>query len=147
MRANVLIKVFNWLPLYIWNSIDCFFGHIGYLQVFNLFYHLLSIYCLLSFLDIAVPSYLISCSNCGHGTDMRGCPQSPLSIEGIQSLFQLCTGKNILKFLMNTHTENRILKVSDSERVSITWFSYAYGWSIWIPTRLNLNQFWVAISQ
>ncbi|XVF15870.1 hypothetical protein REPUB_Repub09cG0193400 [Reevesia pubescens] len=29
-----------------------------------------------------MPSYLITCHNCGHGTDMRGCPQSPLSIEG-----------------------------------------------------------------
>ncbi|KAA8531953.1 hypothetical protein F0562_006905 [Nyssa sinensis] len=29
-----------------------------------------------------MPSYLISCHNCGHGTDMRGCPQSPLSPEG-----------------------------------------------------------------
>ncbi|KAJ7944198.1 Serine carboxypeptidase S28 family protein [Quillaja saponaria] len=29
-----------------------------------------------------LPSYLITCHNCGHGTDMRGCPQSPLSIEG-----------------------------------------------------------------
>ncbi|XP_010919395.1 probable serine protease EDA2 isoform X1 [Elaeis guineensis] len=29
-----------------------------------------------------LPSYLIKCHNCGHGTDLRGCPQSPLSIEG-----------------------------------------------------------------
>ncbi|KAJ0097150.1 hypothetical protein Patl1_29048 [Pistacia atlantica] len=29
-----------------------------------------------------MPSYVITCHNCGHGTDMRGCPQSPLSIEG-----------------------------------------------------------------
>ncbi|XWS42141.1 hypothetical protein CRYUN_Cryun17cG0143100 [Craigia yunnanensis] len=29
-----------------------------------------------------MPSYIITCPNCGHGTDMRGCPQSPLSIEG-----------------------------------------------------------------
>ncbi|KAL3527182.1 hypothetical protein ACH5RR_011838 [Cinchona calisaya] len=29
-----------------------------------------------------MPSYIISCHNCGHGTDMRGCPQSPLVIEG-----------------------------------------------------------------
>ncbi|KAF3440769.1 hypothetical protein FNV43_RR19055 [Rhamnella rubrinervis] len=29
-----------------------------------------------------MPSYLISCHNCGHGTDMRGCPQSPLNPEG-----------------------------------------------------------------
>ncbi|KAL9245658.1 hypothetical protein vseg_019283 [Gypsophila vaccaria] len=29
-----------------------------------------------------MPSYLITCHNCGHGTDMRGCPQSPVSAEG-----------------------------------------------------------------
>lgn len=29
-----------------------------------------------------MPSYVITCYNCGHGTDMRGCPQSPLSLEG-----------------------------------------------------------------
>ncbi|XVE87394.1 hypothetical protein DITRI_Ditri18aG0114000 [Diplodiscus trichospermus] len=29
-----------------------------------------------------MPSYIITCHNCGHGTDLRGCPQSPLSIEG-----------------------------------------------------------------
>ncbi|KAJ0971071.1 hypothetical protein J5N97_019030 [Dioscorea zingiberensis] len=29
-----------------------------------------------------LPSYIIKCHNCGHGTDLRGCPQSPLSIEG-----------------------------------------------------------------
>ncbi|KAK4361489.1 hypothetical protein RND71_020441 [Anisodus tanguticus] len=28
-----------------------------------------------------MPSYIISCHNCGHGTDMRGCPQSPLVPE------------------------------------------------------------------
>lgn len=29
-----------------------------------------------------MPSYIIKCSNCGHGTDLRGCPQSPFRIEG-----------------------------------------------------------------
>ncbi|XP_010531072.1 PREDICTED: probable serine protease EDA2 isoform X2 [Tarenaya hassleriana] len=29
-----------------------------------------------------LPSYIITCHNCGHGTDLRGCPQSPLVIEG-----------------------------------------------------------------
>lgn len=29
-----------------------------------------------------LPSYLIKCNNCGHCTDLRGCPQSPLVIEG-----------------------------------------------------------------
>ncbi|KVI08790.1 Peptidase S28 [Cynara cardunculus var. scolymus] len=29
-----------------------------------------------------MPSYIITCHNCGHGTDLRGCPQSPLVPEG-----------------------------------------------------------------
>mgnify|MGYP007007560003 CR=1 FL=1 len=30
----------------------------------------------------AEPSWLITCHNCGHGSDLRGCPQSPLQLEG-----------------------------------------------------------------
>ncbi|TVU32048.1 hypothetical protein EJB05_23764 [Eragrostis curvula] len=29
-----------------------------------------------------MPSYLMKCKNCGHGTDLRGCPQSPFRTEG-----------------------------------------------------------------
>ncbi|KAM3238819.1 putative serine protease EDA2 [Capsicum annuum] len=29
-----------------------------------------------------LPSYITSCHNCGHGADLRGCPQSPLVPEG-----------------------------------------------------------------
>ncbi|ONH97031.1 hypothetical protein PRUPE_7G165600 [Prunus persica] len=29
-----------------------------------------------------MPSYIINCHNCGHGTDLRGCPQFPLTLEG-----------------------------------------------------------------
>ncbi|KAI0488311.1 hypothetical protein KFK09_028139 [Dendrobium nobile] len=29
-----------------------------------------------------MPSYITKCHNCGHGSDLRGCPQSPLNIEG-----------------------------------------------------------------
>ncbi|XP_010489503.1 PREDICTED: probable serine protease EDA2 isoform X2 [Camelina sativa] len=28
-----------------------------------------------------MPSYIIKCHNCGHGIDLRGCPQSPMVIE------------------------------------------------------------------
>ncbi|XP_076916489.1 putative serine protease EDA2 [Bidens hawaiensis] len=30
----------------------------------------------------SMPSYLITCDNCGHGSDLRGCPQSPSNPEG-----------------------------------------------------------------
>ncbi|XP_057449301.1 probable serine protease EDA2 [Lotus japonicus] len=29
-----------------------------------------------------MPSYTITCHNCGHGVDIRGCPQDPFNIEG-----------------------------------------------------------------
>ncbi|XP_057419365.1 probable serine protease EDA2 [Lotus japonicus] len=29
-----------------------------------------------------LPSYTITCDNCGHCVDIRGCPQSPLALEG-----------------------------------------------------------------
>ncbi|KAL6552226.1 putative serine protease eda2 [Orobanche gracilis] len=29
-----------------------------------------------------MPSYTMTCHNCGHGTDIRGCPQSPLVPQG-----------------------------------------------------------------
>ncbi|CAN8229167.1 unnamed protein product [Cochlearia groenlandica] len=29
-----------------------------------------------------LPSYIVTCHNCGHGSDLRGCPQSPMVIEG-----------------------------------------------------------------
>ncbi|KAK1272901.1 putative serine protease EDA2 [Acorus gramineus] len=29
-----------------------------------------------------MPLYIIKCHNCGHGSDMRGCPQAPLNLEG-----------------------------------------------------------------
>ncbi|KAL1191913.1 putative serine protease EDA2 [Cardamine amara subsp. amara] len=29
-----------------------------------------------------LPSYIMDCHNCGHGTDLRGCPQAPMVIEG-----------------------------------------------------------------
>ncbi|KAI3519181.1 hypothetical protein L1887_08208 [Cichorium endivia] len=30
----------------------------------------------------SMPSYIMTCHNCGHGTDLRGCPQSPSPLEG-----------------------------------------------------------------
>ncbi|CAD6205547.1 unnamed protein product [Miscanthus lutarioriparius] len=32
-----------------------------------------------------MPSYLMKCRNCGHGTDLRGCPQWPFRVEGDSS--------------------------------------------------------------
>jgi len=32
-----------------------------------------------------LPSYLIECENCGHCSDLSGCPQAPSNIEGDSS--------------------------------------------------------------
>eukprot|EP00250_Pteridium_aquilinum_P005575 c15647_g1_i1 orf=140-1612(+) len=32
--------------------------------------------------SLGEPTWLITCHNCGHGSDLRGCPQSPLQLEG-----------------------------------------------------------------
>lgn len=34
----------------------------------------------------AEPAIIITCHNCGHGVDLRGCPQSPHQIEGTISI-------------------------------------------------------------
>ena len=60
-------------------------------------FHSFTKICLLNFL---VPSYLITCHNCGHGTDLRGCPQAPLSIEGMHSLCQLLCSQYQFEFLI-----------------------------------------------
>ncbi|MBA0653460.1 hypothetical protein Goklo_020632 [Gossypium klotzschianum] len=52
-----------------------------------------------------MPSYIITCHNCGHGTDMRGCPQSPLSIEAhirVSSTFS----KTVIQFVISGNAEN-----------------------------------------
>ncbi|XP_059592424.1 probable serine protease EDA2 isoform X1 [Vitis vinifera] len=49
-----------------------------------------------------MPSFLISCHNCGHGTDLRGCPQSPLSPEGMLTGFSFLCCEYSLRFQMKT---------------------------------------------
>ncbi|KAH9614647.1 hypothetical protein KSS87_016103, partial [Heliosperma pusillum] len=41
------------------------------------------------------PSYLLTCQNCGHCVDFRGCPQSPLSIEGMFFMEHNCLLLNL----------------------------------------------------
>ncbi|OWM66423.1 hypothetical protein CDL15_Pgr013640 [Punica granatum] len=66
-----------------------------------------------------MPSYIISCYNCGHGTDMRGCPQSPLSLEGNA---EKCTTPDAVHKVRQQIIENMDLWLSechDSLRRSI----------------------------
>ncbi|CAN1226030.1 Probable serine protease EDA2 [Linum perenne] len=57
-----------------------------------------------------MPSYLITCHNCGHGTDMRGCPQSPLRIEGNA---QNCTAPDAVQKVRQKIIENMDLWLSE----------------------------------
>ncbi|XP_030530962.1 probable serine protease EDA2 isoform X1 [Rhodamnia argentea] len=59
-----------------------------------------------------MPSYLISCHNCGHGTDMRGCPQSPLSLEGNA---QNCSSPDAVHKVRQQITENIDLWLSECQ--------------------------------
>ncbi|CAL1361198.1 unnamed protein product [Linum trigynum] len=57
-----------------------------------------------------MPSYLITCHNCGHGTDMRGCPQSPLCIEGNP---QNCTSPEVVQKVRQKIIEHMDLWLSE----------------------------------
>lgn len=54
----------------------------------------------------AVPSYIMKCRNCGHGTDLRGCPQWPFRIEGnskrkeINGSIKLCYDRSAILTLV-----------------------------------------------
>lgn len=67
-----------------------------------------------------MPSYLISCHNCGHGTDMRGCPQSPLSLEGDD---KQCSSPDAVNKVRQHITEHIDLWLSECQDASRGWGS------------------------
>ncbi|MFQ6663177.1 hypothetical protein Gotur_030794 [Gossypium turneri] len=50
-----------------------------------------------------MPSYIITCHNCGHGIDMRECPQSVSSIEGIAQSCNIPDAVNKVRQKMIEH--------------------------------------------
>ncbi|KAJ1294860.1 hypothetical protein BS78_01G178800 [Paspalum vaginatum] len=52
-----------------------------------------------------MPSYLMKCYNCGHGTDLRGCPQSPFRIEGDSSNCSSPTAVNTVRERIAKHMD------------------------------------------
>ncbi|KAG6702892.1 hypothetical protein I3843_07G055200 [Carya illinoinensis] len=62
-----------------------------------------------------MPSYVISCHNCGHGTDMRGCPQAPLSLEGDA---QKCSSPDAVHKVRQQITENIDLWLSQCQNLA-----------------------------
>ncbi|MED6174974.1 putative serine protease eda2 [Stylosanthes scabra] len=59
-----------------------------------------------------MPSYTITCSNCGHGTDMRGCPQSPFNIEGNE---KNCTSPDAVRKVRQMIVEHIDLWLSECQ--------------------------------
>ncbi|KAJ3682168.1 hypothetical protein LUZ60_014741 [Juncus effusus] len=64
-----------------------------------------------------MPSYLIKCHNCGHGTDLRGCPQVPLNIEGNASN---CTSPEAVKKVREQIVSNIDLWLSECKNTEET---------------------------
>lgn len=96
--------------------------------------------CLLNFL---VPSYIISCHNCGHGTDLRGCPQAPLSIEGMHSLYQLTYSQYSLEFLIqfilaNSWVDNLHVQFVICDIFRITFGNIFHLLPEWVPNSNGL---------
>ncbi|XP_057541628.1 probable serine protease EDA2 isoform X2 [Amaranthus tricolor] len=67
-----------------------------------------------------IPSYLVTCHNCGHGTDLRGCPQSPLSIEGDA---KRCSSPDAVTKVRQQVTEHIDLWLSECQNAGKGWSS------------------------
>lgn len=67
-----------------------------------------------------MPSFIITCHNCGHGTDLRGCPQSPLVIEGNAAN---CTAPEAVQKVRKQMIEQIDLWLSQCQNVDRGWGS------------------------
>lgn len=67
-----------------------------------------------------IPSYLVTCHNCGHGVDMRGCPQSPLSLEGNA---QNCSAPEAVHKVREQIVQNIDLWLSECQNNNNGWSS------------------------
>ncbi|KHN41677.1 Putative serine protease EDA2 [Glycine soja] len=62
-----------------------------------------------------LPSYTITCSNCAHCTDFRGCPQSPLVLEGNE---KNCSSPDAVHKVRQQITEHMDLWLSECQEGS-----------------------------
>ncbi|GLT39214.1 hypothetical protein SLA2020_134200 [Shorea laevis] len=60
-----------------------------------------------------MPSYLITCHNCGHGTDLRGCPQDPVNPEGDE---QHCSSPDAVRKVRQQIVEHIDLWLSECQK-------------------------------
>ncbi|KAL8473770.1 hypothetical protein ACS0TY_029899 [Phlomoides rotata] len=66
-----------------------------------------------------LPSYIITCNNCGHGSDMRGCPQSPLIPGGDASNCSSLDAVNKVRQQIINHMDLWLSQCSGSRRSSM----------------------------
>lgn len=67
-----------------------------------------------------MPSYLISCHNCGHCSDMSGCPQAPSNLEGDSSK---CSNPDAVNKVRQQITEHIDLWLSECQATNRGWSS------------------------
>ncbi|GMH06527.1 hypothetical protein Nepgr_008367 [Nepenthes gracilis] len=67
-----------------------------------------------------MPAYIISCHNCGHGTDLRGCPQSPLNPEGND---KSCSSPDAVNKVRQQITDHMDLWLSECQDAARSWSS------------------------
>ncbi|GAB4847507.1 Probable serine protease eda2 [Ancistrocladus abbreviatus] len=67
-----------------------------------------------------MPSYIISCHNCGHGTDLRGCPQAPLNREGDD---KNCSSPDAVNKVRQQITDHMDLWLSEWHEAGRSWGS------------------------
>ncbi|KFK40185.1 hypothetical protein AALP_AA3G341500, partial [Arabis alpina] len=65
-----------------------------------------------------LPSYIMNCNNCGHGADLRGCPQSPMVIEGKSNNCSSPDAVNKVRQQMVEHIDLWLSECRGSSRTS-----------------------------
>ncbi|KAI7728815.1 hypothetical protein M8C21_022637 [Ambrosia artemisiifolia] len=65
-----------------------------------------------------MPAYIVNCKNCGHGTDLRGCPQSPLVPEGSS---KNCSSPENVNKVRQQMTEQIDLWLSQCQTAVVQW--------------------------
>ncbi|GAB2282807.1 Probable serine protease eda2 [Dionaea muscipula] len=63
-----------------------------------------------------MPSYVISCHNCGHGSDLRGCPQAPLNPEGNDKNCSSPDAVNKVRQQITDHMDLWLSECTEAER-------------------------------
>ncbi|KAE9606656.1 putative peptidase S28 [Lupinus albus] len=66
-----------------------------------------------------LPSYTITCHNCGHGVDIRGCPQDPFNLEGDEKKCNLPDAVHKVRQKIIEHMDLWLSECQDTSRSCI----------------------------